>query len=251
MGKADLHIHTTYSHDGTATVPAVLEHVARNTDLNVIAITDHDRVDGALEALRLAPRYGIEVIPGSEVTTAEGHLLALFITEPVPAHRSLEATVEAIAAQGGMAVAAHPGGHWKGSLSERTLRRGLACPGIPGTLLGIETFNASLPYLNTNRQALAIARRLPLATLGNSDAHMLWMIGQGATEFPGRTTADLLHALRSSKTRTLLRPRPWYFLASAIKRRAMRELGIAHWAPELPGGPIELRRCAVARRLAA
>lgn len=251
MGKADLHIHTTYSHDGTATVAAVLEQVARFTDLTTIAITDHDAVDGALEALRLAPRYGIEVIPGSEVTTAEGHLLALFITEPVPPRRSLEATVAAIAAQGGIAVAAHPGGRWKGCLREATLHRALACPGVAATLLGIETFNGSLPHLNSNRAALAIARRLPLAAVGNSDAHMLWMIGQGATEFPGRTAADLLRALRAGRTRVLARPRPWYFLASAVKRRAMRGIGIAHWAPEFPGGPIEVRRCVRERRATA
>lgn len=250
MGKADLHIHTTHSYDGTATVPAVLEHVARYTDLNLIAITDHDAVDGALEAMHLAPRYGIEVIPGSEVTTAEGHLLALFVTEPVPARRSLEATVEAIAAQGGIAIAAHPGGRWKGSLREATIGRALACQGIADTLLGIETFNASLPYLNTNRRALAIARRLPLSAVGNSDAHMLWMIGQGASEFPGRTSTDLLAALRLGHTKALIQPRPWYFLASAVKRRAMRELGIAHWAPERPGGPIQVRRCLPERRAA-
>jgi hypothetical protein len=251
MGKADLHIHTTHSHDGTATVPAVLEHVTRHTDLNIIAITDHDAVDGALEALRLAPRYGIEVIPGSEVTTAEGHLLALFVTEPIPPRLSLEATVEAIAAQGGIAIAAHPGGRWKGCLGEPALRRALACPGIADTLLGIETFNASLPYLNTNRLAFSIARRLPLSTVGNSDAHMLWMIGLGATAFPGRSAADLRRALQSGRTSTVTKPRPWYYLASAVKRRAMREIGIAHWAPELPGGPIELRRCASERRAAA
>ena len=59
MGKADLHIHTAYSYDGTATVAAVLEHVTHHTDLYVIAITDHDENDGALEAVELSPRYGV------------------------------------------------------------------------------------------------------------------------------------------------------------------------------------------------
>src|SRR5271157_1530456 len=85
MGFADLHIHTIHSYDGTATVPAVLKHVADHTDLDVIAITDHDSLAGLQEGLMLAPRYGLEVIPGCEVTTSEGHLLALFIDRPIQA----------------------------------------------------------------------------------------------------------------------------------------------------------------------
>ncbi|HNF94893.1 MAG TPA: PHP domain-containing protein, partial [Anaerolineales bacterium] len=68
MGLADLHLHTIYSYDGTATVPAVLRR-ARELGLNVIAITDHDEIAGALEAVKLASHYGVEVIPGSEITT--------------------------------------------------------------------------------------------------------------------------------------------------------------------------------------
>ena len=80
--KADLHMHTTYS-DGVATVPEILEHVATHTDLKVIAITDHDRIDGALHASRLASSFGIEVIIGEEISTIDGHLIALFIDRPI------------------------------------------------------------------------------------------------------------------------------------------------------------------------
>ena len=64
MGKADLHIHTTYSWDGTCTVEAVLKQAAHIAGLDVIAITDHDDIRGALEAVELGPRYGIEVVHG-------------------------------------------------------------------------------------------------------------------------------------------------------------------------------------------
>ena len=63
ISKADLHIHTSAS-DGTATVPELLEYVARTTDLRVIAITDHDSIAGAKEAARLARQVGIDVIVG-------------------------------------------------------------------------------------------------------------------------------------------------------------------------------------------
>jgi len=89
MGLADLHMHTIYSYDGTASVSAVLTR-AKQVGLDVIAITDHDEIKGALKALELAPSYGIEVIPGIEITTAEGDLLALNITEAVEPNLSLK-----------------------------------------------------------------------------------------------------------------------------------------------------------------
>ena len=82
MGLADLHIHTVYSYDGTASVPAVLAR-AKQVGLDLIAITDHDEIMGALKAFEMAPQYGIEVIPGIEITTAEGDLLALFVTQKI------------------------------------------------------------------------------------------------------------------------------------------------------------------------
>lgn len=105
--KADLHVHTTHS-DGHAGVEEVLEHAARRTDLRVIAITDHDIIDGALEARALAQEYGIEVVVGEEVSTADGELLALFVERRVPPGRPAAETIAAVHEQGGLAVAAHP-----------------------------------------------------------------------------------------------------------------------------------------------
>src|ERR671919_2208950 len=92
MGLADLHIHTVYSYDGTASVPAVLAR-AKQVGLDVIAITDHDEIRGALKAFELAPQFGIEVIPGIEITTAKGDLLALFVTEKIRPRQSLLETI--------------------------------------------------------------------------------------------------------------------------------------------------------------
>ncbi len=107
MGLADLHMHTIYSYDGTATVPAVLRR-AHKVGLDVIAITDHDEIAGALEALELAHHFGVEVIPGIEISTAEGDLLALFVTEIVPAGLSLVETVLKVRELGGVCIAPHP-----------------------------------------------------------------------------------------------------------------------------------------------
>lgn len=106
--KADLHIHTNYSSDGTASVVDVLEHVVKHTDLRVIAITDHDTIDGALEARRIARAYGIDVIVGEEISTADGHMLALFIEQMVPPGQPASTSIAAVHAQGGLCIPAHP-----------------------------------------------------------------------------------------------------------------------------------------------
>ena len=80
MGLADIHIHTIYSYDATTTVRGVLKQ-ASSSGLNVIAITDHNDIRGAFDARELASQYNLEVIPGVEVNTRDGHLLAMFQPE--------------------------------------------------------------------------------------------------------------------------------------------------------------------------
>ena len=108
-GRADLHIHTTAS-DGTATAIAILDHVQRHTDLDVIAITDHERIDAALAARAMAADRGLraEVVIGEEVTSLGGHLLGLFIDRPIRPYRSLRSTIAAVHDAGGLAIPAHP-----------------------------------------------------------------------------------------------------------------------------------------------
>ena len=79
-GRADLHIHTLAS-DGTDGVEAILAHVTANTDLDVLGIADHERIDAAIAARALARARGlrVEIVVGEEVTTRDGHLLALFV----------------------------------------------------------------------------------------------------------------------------------------------------------------------------
>src|SRR6266702_5756340 len=80
FGKADLHMHSTYS-DGIATIEQILHYVQHHTHLDVIAITDHDVIEGSLRARDLWEKgsYRFDFIVGEEISTSEGHLLALFI----------------------------------------------------------------------------------------------------------------------------------------------------------------------------
>ena len=108
-GRADLHIHTLAS-DGTAGIEAILDHVERRTGLDVIAITDHERIDAALAARAMARDRGLraEVVVGEEVTTLGGHLLALYVDRPIRPFRSLRSSILAVHEAGGLAIPAHP-----------------------------------------------------------------------------------------------------------------------------------------------
>lgn len=217
MGLADLHIHTRYSYDGTASVPDVLRR-AKQIGLDVIAITDHDEVQGALEAMNLASHYGIEVIPGCEITTSEGDLLALFITEKVEPGLSLVETVLKVRKLGGVCIAAHPmaGGLGMKSLSGYSILRALRHPDVTDTLIGIEVYNATAIDRSNNHYARIFASGLNIAHTGNSDSHILDTIGFGATEFAGNSAQDLLAALKSRATevRTLKEWSPFRVMSS-------------------------------------
>jgi predicted metal-dependent phosphoesterase TrpH len=197
LGRADLHLHTRVS-DGLMTARDLIDHIEHGTDLDVVAITDHDETSAALDAREWASRraYRIQVIPGVEVTTRDGHVLALFIEERPPALRSLLATAEWVRAQGGLCIAPHPFTRWTHSLNRRVLGAAVEA----GLLAGVEVLNASLAGRASRPRALQFATEHGLAVVGASDAHMLAMVGLARTGFPGRTPSDLRHALEHATT---------------------------------------------------
>jgi len=198
MGLADLHIHTIYSYDGTASVPAVLTR-AKQIGLDVIAITDHDEIAGSLKAVELAPQYGVEVIPAIEITTAEGDLLALNITQKVARDLPLIETILKVGELGGFCIAPHPmaGGLGMKSLNAYSILRALRNIEVAQILIGIETYNATTIDKMSNHYARILGNKLNLAQTASSDAHVVETIGLGATEFEGRTARDLIKALKA------------------------------------------------------
>jgi hypothetical protein len=200
LSKADIHIHTTYS-DGIASVAAILEHVARATDLRLIAITDHDRVAGALEARALARAFGIEVVVGEEVSTIEGHMLALFIETWLPPGRPAAETIAAVHAQGGLCIPAHPFDRMVPSMGRAGL--GWRCTGTRSgewPVDALEVFNASTVFASSSMRAGKLSEDLGLARCGGSDAHSLATVGLGYTLFPGATADDLYRAIICGRT---------------------------------------------------
>lgn len=196
-GRADMHIHTLYS-DGTASVAQVLEHVEHRTNLDVVAITDHERLDGAIRAadLHAAGDYSFDLVIGEEITTRRGHVLALYVTERLPAMRPLEETLQAIHAAGGIAIAAHPLAPVPLSVGRRSLRSVRDHAHEHVAFDALELFNPS--YAGRVRHDARMemnAAELGLPGVGNSDAHVLEGIGTGFTSFAGHTADDYRIAL--------------------------------------------------------
>ncbi|HZS88718.1 MAG TPA: PHP-associated domain-containing protein [Chloroflexota bacterium] len=206
-GTADLHLHTRHS-DGEPTVPELLDHVARRTTLDVIAICDHDTIAGALEARHAARASGwpFEVIIGEEISTRHGHLVGLFLCERIRPGLSAADTVAAIKEQGGLAFAPHPFFRCKQVRDDAVTMVGLGELAGSLDLDAIETIN-STPFLQAaNRRASAFnaTRRLP--ELGCSDGHILAAVGKGYTRFKGRTALELFDAIVTGQTMACSRP---------------------------------------------
>jgi len=167
--RLDLHNHTRYSPDSRV-APGDLVRVARKAGLDGVAITDHNAVGGIQEAEEAAGTEFI-VIPGVEISTKSGHVLAYGVREVVPRELSVADTVRRVEALGGVAVAAHPYRFWSG-LGEAALSE--------ASFVAYETCNArTLRRGNERARAFSVARKA--GQTGGSDSHFLDEVGRAVT----------------------------------------------------------------------
>lgn len=197
-GRADLHTHTTAS-DGWPS-PRELVDFARASKLNVIAVTDHDTIEGALRAREYAAKWSrLEVVVGEEVSSRNGHIVGLFLEKRIRPGMSAAATVHAIHDQGGLAVAVHP--FWRTGRRTRTrVIHGVGWLAAELDFDAIEVENATPGFYVFNQMARRLNDGLGCAELGSSDAHILDAIGRAYTDFPGKDARALKDAIVSSKT---------------------------------------------------
>jgi anti-anti-sigma factor len=200
--KADIHIHTDFS-DGLHEPEAIVNYVVTHTDLRLIAITDHNTIDGARVAYEYWQRHrdtftNLEVIKGVEVSSADGHILALFVEEDIPEGLSAADTVRAIHEQGGLAIAAHPFTHLLPFTDFHGIGRQIGS--LP--LDGVEARSSVPTELYANWLTAAYNRRhANHSALGSSDAHYLTMVGKTYTWFPGQTAVDFRQAVEKGTVR--------------------------------------------------
>ncbi len=166
----DLHCHTSFSFDCLAK-PESQVRAAADRGLTHLAITDHDRIEGALRARDAAPE-GLTVIVGEEVRTADGDLIALFLERAVAPGRPARETIEEIRAQGGLVGIPHPFDRYRGSMLKDPRLEAI------GALVDwVEAHNARVVGGSGNERAAAFAKELGLPGVAASDAHSTLEVG--------------------------------------------------------------------------
>lgn len=199
--RLDMHIHSRYSEDSRMEVREIIR-TAHRRGIAWIAITDHNSILGALRALRENMR-DVHILPGVEVSTSKGHILAYGVREGIERGLSPEDTVECIRALGGLASIAHPRRFWSGVGEKVSL-------GLDTDLIEVHNARTSA---QGNAAASGIAERRGLPGSAGSDAHEYVSVGRGVLVLEGEveTEDDLIARLRkgegrpAGESRTLIR----------------------------------------------
>lgn len=209
LGRADLHIHTLAS-DGISDVETVLDHAERRAGLDIIAIADHERIDAAVAAQRIAEGRGmrVRVIVGEEVTTRNGHLVGLFLTQRIRPWGSMRDTIARVHDQGGIAIVAHPLVPYPLCASRGTIIR-LFDGDERVHPDALEAFNPTTARMRWSRDVPQLATDLGVAATASSDAHRASQVGRAVTEFPGTTPDDLRAAISARATTWTGTGYPW------------------------------------------
>jgi predicted metal-dependent phosphoesterase TrpH len=197
--KFDLHIHSSYSRDGTASPKEIVER-CKALGLDGFAITDHNAIQGSLEAVAIAKLNGLIAIRGVEISTVDGHVLAYGISDIVPKGLSIQETIDRVHAAGGVVVAGHPVRFPSGIGLENSANKSFDA---------IEVLNGGNSK-RSNRKALKLADRLGKPVAAGSDAHKIDQIGKSYVVIDGVSTeTEFLEALRSGRARAGGRSRSW------------------------------------------
>ncbi len=216
---ADLHTHSRASFNSLAS-PASLIRTAVKRGVTHLAITDHDRIDGAVEGRDVAAEIApdLTLIVGEEIKTADGDLVALFLTEAIPPGLSAEEAITAVRAQGGLVGIPHPFDRFRGSLLRDEQMERLV-PQVDW----VEAHNARVAFGDGNRQAAELAHRHGRPGIAVSDAHSAFEVGVAYTALDGdpSTAAGLLAALATAELivgRASFYVRLWTPVAKVVQR---------------------------------
>ncbi len=212
--KIDLHVHTWYS-DSIGTIDEIIEN-AQKKGLDGLAITDHNTIDGVKEAITKAKN--LVIIPGQEVNTKQGEILALGIGKRIPRDLQIFKAIDRIHRQGGIAVIPHPTVPFFHKLRQATL----CCLPIDA----IEVFSAATPFAcHFLRVNLSLARNLGAPITGGSDSHLPKTVGDAYTLIRTYETnvSSILQSIKKGHTTIGGNPSNW------VLRTSMYTRGLLHF----------------------
>lgn len=211
--RADIHMHTNLG-DGWASPSRVIAEAMRRK-LTLIAVTDHDHLEGARRVEDLLAQQGcpLHLITGVEVSTRQGHLLGLFVQKAPRPGRPVEESIEAIKAQGGLVIIPHPLGRLVPSLSRKKIDA-LLTQGYP--IDGIEVYNPTPANASMRATVRNANQEWQLAETGGSDAHFWQHIGSAYTLYPGQTPQDFHQAVLEHSVRAGGQEQPPVHLSPAV-----------------------------------
>lgn len=215
MLSTDLHIHTSYSKDGESSVTQILT-AAKAGGLDAIAITDHDTMDGYMAAREI--QTDVLVIPGVEISTREGHLIALGINSVPDQSQSILETIEQVKKAGGVVILPHPFHRYRHGAA-------LKCRDAINAADAIEVYNSRYVIPHANQRAMRHARDLGKPAVAGSDAHNARFVGYGRTLIDAEKDVEsILQAIREGKTQPAGRKTPVRIYTKQSIRNSWRKI---------------------------
>lgn len=213
MLRADFHSHTIYSYDCNSTIPSIIKR-CKKMNVNCVASTDHNEIEGAYELKKHAP---FKVIIGEEIESMGGELIGLFLKEKIEAGMSFKDTIKAIKEQKGLVYLPHPvSGVRKSKLDPEEIEENIDDIDI------IEIYNSRTMFAQDEAWVKDLIRKYDKATAGGSDAHSPWEFGNFIMELPEFNTAEEL--LESLKKSNIIQFKTTTFIYRALLNHRVRKL---------------------------
>ncbi|MDD1724633.1 MAG: PHP domain-containing protein [Methanospirillum sp.] len=215
MLSTDLHIHTNFSKDGESSVQQIIA-AASNAGLDAIAITDHDTMDGYRTAQAISS--GILIIPGIEISTREGHLIALGIDSPPESGQPVLDTIQEVRDAGGVTILPHPFHRYRHGVA-------LRCHEALYEADAIEIYNSRYVFAHANRHAMKLANKLGRPVVAGSDAHHARFVGYGRTMIDAeRDVGSILDAIKEGRATPAGKKTPIRYYTKQSLRNSWRKI---------------------------